>query len=415
MKDFNSLINYLKNKKYLNAKDIQYMPEYDFLYSPYEYKEFLKFKSELALKEEDYFVLLDLKSFNNAPLYFFKSNELVTMFLNYNKMIIDDFEENKVLLSIRNMDSITRSKIYSELEGSLNVENVPTTRKAVDEIVLEKREPSNLNERIIKNMSKGIDFINTLPVFNKENLFKLYSILSFDCLDDDDKLSDGMIYRNDSVEIDIYKGCPASQIEECMDSLFNFVNKNLHNINFINTLPHIAHYYVVYIHPYFDYNGRTARMVSYWISLLMNNNVLPPTVSEAINQTKKYYYLALSETRDSLNDLSYFLLYIYKVSISYFICYKNIEVISTKLQNRGICLSETEKNYIKRILISQKGKFSYKDFSRWCNIDFSKQGAFKILNKFVSYGILVESSTSSNSKLFELNSKNIKYKINFSF
>ena len=36
-------------------------------------------------------------------------------------------------------------------------------------------------------------------------------------------------------------------------------------------------------------------------------------------------------------------------------------------------------------------------------IDVSKQGALKILNRFVSYGLLIPSESNSKSKLFALN------------
>ena len=198
-----------------------------------------------------------------------------------------------------------------------------------------------------------------------------------------------------------------------MDSLFAFVNDNLkNNGEFTRYLPHIAHYYLVYVHPYFDYNGRTARMVSYWLSMLTNRHILPPVVSEAINQTKSKYYYALEETRDSHNDLTYFLLYIYDVSIKYFLTYKNVEEISDTLKNKAILLSDLEKNYIKKILISNKGKFTHQDFTSWINVDMSKQGALKILNYFVECGVLNVIENASNKKLYELNSSMIRYKTN---
>ena len=165
-----------------------------------------------------------------------------------------------------------------------------------------------------------------------------------------------------------------------MDSLFEFVNSNLKNRDIKYLLPHIAHYYILYIHPYFDLNGRTARMVSYWIFLLLDQRAFPPVISEAINQTKNEYYAVLRETRNSHNDLTYFLLYIFNVSIKYFLTYKNVESIDKRLKDKSFVLSELDKVYIKKILIFAKGKFTYEDFVKWINAEITKQGAFKILN-----------------------------------
>ena len=260
-------------------------------------------------------------------------------------------------------------------------------------------------------MDEGIKFVYSLPEFNKDNLLKLYKILSKDCLKKEDEIKDGHFYRDDEVEIDNYPGCPTNKVEQCMDSLFSFVKEKIQSGDGFSQfiLPHICHYYIVYIHPYFDYNGRTARMVSLWINLLSNHNMMPPLISEAINQDKKDYYQALRDTRNSRNDFTYFLHYILRTSIKYILCYKDLDSINQSVKNQGELLTETELSYVKKILVSYVGKFSYLDFMKNCQIEISKQGAFKILNKFVDLGILVIVDTPSRNKLFDLNKKIIKY------
>ncbi len=262
-------------------------------------------------------------------------------------------------------------------------------------------------------MKEGIDFVNTLPSFNEENLFKLYTILSKDCLDEENLVKNGEFYRYDEVEISHYRGCPHNKIKDCMNSFFKYVNNVLNN-NVqceISLLPHICHYYMIYIHPYFDYNGRTARMVSYWVYLLSGNNSFPPIISEAINQTKNEYYKAIELSRDSHNDLTYFLKYMLSLSIDYILCYQNLKHIDQNAKNIGVSLTSTELNYIKKILIGYHGTFDYIDFLRMINVDMSKQGAFKTLNKFIEYGILKEKESKSKTKLFEINKNAILYRL----
>ncbi|MBR0384987.1 MAG: Fic family protein, partial [Erysipelotrichaceae bacterium] len=305
----------------------------------------------------------------------------------------------------------TESRIYSEIEGSLNVESVPTTRRRLKELLEENAPVGSTNDVIIKNMKAGIDFVTTRPVFNEENLFRLYSILSRDCLDEDNKLEPGSHYRFDSVEIAEYHGCQAADISSCMEALFAYVDEVLqsHNENDILLLPHICHYYMLYIHPYFDYNGRTARMVSYWVYLLSESHGFPPIVSEVINQTKRKYYQAIELSRDAHNDLTYFFIYLLNVSIEYVLCYHNLDFLEKKLRNNGMILTETDLNYLKKILMSEEGVFSYMDVLRMANVEMSKQGAFKILNRYTEYGILKEVQTSSRTKYFELDHGEIPY------
>jgi Fic family protein len=50
-------------------------------------------------------------------------------------------------------------------------------------------------------------------------------------------------------------------------------------------------------------------------------------ISEAINDNKKQYYEAISNTRNTNNDLTYFLSYILETANKYSLLYKNLEEI----------------------------------------------------------------------------------------
>ena len=151
---------------------------------------------------------------------------------------------NQKTLFARNMDDILMSRVFSEVEGTLNVENVPTTHKRVKE-VYQKKNLTDKNDIIIKNMLEAMHFIvKEEPAFNKDNLLKLYNILSFNCLDDEDKLKEGAYYRDDGVLIGGFEGAPDSMIEECMDTLFAFVDNTENVKKYGALLPHICHYYI---------------------------------------------------------------------------------------------------------------------------------------------------------------------------
>ena len=408
--DNTKLLNALSkqyNEKYYTAKELEYSPEAGVFLTPFEYKQFIEYKEELAIQGGSQFVkALPLPSFNNKCLYVSLGKDITSLIESYSLIGGESFD-----VADRFSSEFTTSRIYSEIEGSLNVESVPTTRRRLKELLEENAPVKDRNDIIIKNMKSGIDFVNELPEFNKENLFRLYSILSKDCLDEDDKLRPGEYYRYDEVEISHYHGCPYQEINSSMDALFRYVNEVLKNKDYqsLLLLPHICHYYLIYIHPYFDYNGRTARMVSYWVYLLSGLNVFPPIVSEAINQTKNKYYKAIELSRDSHDDLTYFLKYILSLSIDYVICYQNLLHYDQVAKNKGGVLTATELNYLKRILISYEGVFHYVDFLRIINATMSKQGALKILNKFVEYGILIEAPSSSKTKLFDINKNETLY------
>ena len=394
------------NEFYYTPKDLEYGAVPGTFLSPFEYAQLLEYKENVASVDNPKVRLLPLVSFNSPGLYLSECRELSLMMGSYKLLQNVGFD-----LGDRFSKHFMESRIYSEVEGTLNIENVPTTRKRLSELLDDNAPALNRNDIIIKNMKEGIDFVHSLPAFTKANLFKLYSLLSKDCLDEENRLKPGDFYRYDSVEIAGYHGCPASRIDECMNSLFSYVNSVLNEKNPYDLLllPHICHYYILYVHPYFDYNGRTARMVSYWIYLLSGLDYFPPIVSEAINQTKARYYQAIELSRDAHNDLTYFIIYLFNITIDYVLCYENISQMERECKSRGIILTETELSYIKRILICYEGAFTYTDFLTMAGISISKQGALKILNRFTDYGLLKEVATSSKYKLFDINSERIPY------
>ncbi len=198
-----------------------------------------------------------------------------------------------------------------------------------------------------------------------------------------------------------------------MDSMFEFANNPANIKKYGDLLPHICHYYLVYVHPYFDYNGRTARMISFWLTYINNFSVAPLFISEAINENKQAYYEALSNSRDAKNDLTYFLGYIFETSTKFSLIYKNVEEIEKQLNKAGDFLSSSEKMYIKKILAhNADGYFNNKKFMEYINNNITKQGALKILNGLTEYGVLKTSTNKKGEKIYCVNQELITYKYN---
>ena len=60
--------------------------------------------------------------------------------------------------------------------------------------------------------------------------------------------------------------------------------------------------------------------MSFWLACLNNLVAAPFFISEAINEDKRAYYDAVSNTRDTNNDLTYFLGYIFETSTKFSLC-----------------------------------------------------------------------------------------------
>lgn len=398
-------------EKYYDLDDLRYNKEAGFLFSREQINEFLRAKDKFIDEGNKNFVKLPLKTFNSKHCFYVDGAYLSNTNNEYLSVLIDDFEENKVFLFDRNKSDIMQSRIFSEVEGTLRVENVPTTQKRIKEIFSDAN-PTEKNDIIIKNMQNALDFIITEePSFNKDNLLKLYNLLSDNCLEEENKLKKKHYYRDDSVSVGGYDGADAKDVDEMMDSLFAFVNDPDSVKRYRVLLPLICHYYIVYVHPYFDYNGRTARMVSFWISYIFKIETAPFFISEAINEDKTNYYKAISNTRNTNNDLTYFLGYILENAIKFSLIYKNVEEIKSKLVLTGDFLTSAEQNYLKKIIIhNSTGYFNHKMFLQYINAEMSVPGRTKILNRLAGYNVLIKDVNKKGETIYKINQDMLKYK-----
>ena len=134
-------------------------------------------------------------------------------------------------------------------------------------------------------------------------------------------------------------------------------------------------------------------------------------MSEAINESKNDYYRAITDTRNTNNDLTYFLGYVLETSIKYSFVYKNLEEMKTILSKTGDTLTSTEWVYVKKILVhNPEDYFNYKMFLTYINSTMSRQGALKILNNLNSYEILEKTTNRKGDIIFRLNQEFITYK-----
>lgn len=401
------LLRSISGPHFFTNEDLRMNKKINILLNSQELREFLTFKDDFKHESK---IELPLMTFNSSKIYYFNSKELLNLFQEYIEFLNNDLNERESTIIRENYEEIILSRLTSELEGTLRIEGVNTTRRQMMDIYKGLKKDLELDDIIIRNMIDGIKYISNKPAFNEENLLKLYNILSQDSLTEESKL-DGGYYRLDKVYVGEHQGCPADKIKESMDSLFEFVNNEIGKRNFY--LPFIAHFYVLYIHPYYDFNGRTARMVSLWISLLSDiHQLLPTYISEAINDDKNNYYKAIDNSRFSNNDITYFFTYLISLSNKYYLVYKNLNAIKENLAIIGESLSPTESYYLKRIMInSKKGWFNYRGFINFCKLDITKQGALKALNKLLKYELLVSKTNSKNEKIFMINEEKILYEI----
>lgn len=127
--------------------------------------------------------------------------------------------------------------------------------------------PKNKSEKMIMNNFYALKFIldNLHKPLNEDIILEVYRILVKDTLNEDEiveKYRTGFVGVWDTKELKYTYNAPDHNlVQPLMNSLVDFINNNNDFHPLIKAC--IIHFYFVYIHPFFDGNGRTARAISY--------------------------------------------------------------------------------------------------------------------------------------------------------
>lgn len=199
----------------------------------------------------------------------------------------------KLLAAQNTKEKFGKKAMEAEIDATLKIENIESNRDSVRKI-LAGFAPENREEAQIYAMKKGLDFISDAQnKITQENLHKLYSLSISEFLESNDKLLEGNFYRHDAVYIvgdkPYHEGIKSALLPKYMGELISFANEK----DGINELvkASMLHFYFAYLHPYFDGNGRTARLFHLWYLVQQGfSGTLFHAFSEHIMSSKNKYY-----------------------------------------------------------------------------------------------------------------------------
>ncbi len=199
------------------------------------------------------------------------------------------------------------------------LEGASVTRADAKAMLREKRTPRDTDERMIANnyrtLRQIIDWKDER--LTPERLLSLHSLMTEDTLDSPGR-EGSWRQESDHVRIEdertgdiVYTPPPAVQVPQLMQALCDFANTEEEN-NYLHPVLKaiILHYWLAYVHPFTDGNGRTARALFYWYMLRHDYWLFEYiTISKEIRSKKngKSYYDAFRYTDMDDKDLNYFI------------------------------------------------------------------------------------------------------------
>ncbi len=295
--------------------------------------------------------------------------------LYYKELPLQDFIGNK-LVFIENHAAInqnavkmllqSQSKSYGikaaedEIIATASIESIDFSRDSVRNI-LKGFAPKDEQENRILGIKHGLEFIaDTTNMITEENLYALYKMTVDDFLPDEDKLNHNNYYRHDEVFIVSdrieHSGLDYKKVPKYMKTLIDFINADDEINDLIKAA--IIHFYIAYVHPYFDGNGRMARLVHLWylIQKGYQSALFIPFSSQIEKNRKAYYdaYTAIEENRkysgviDVTPFVLYFIEYVYNRMSSDSTSINTMKVFDSALKDGKI--TEKEVNLWKFVL-----------------------------------------------------------------
>ena len=301
--DAMNFLTMIEDKKFTDLKKMQYK------YSKEAVAEMLE------LLKKNRYMLFPMRDFKGEPIIYL--DELAGISPKYAKILLGYRGESEKLSS---------HAMEDEIYSTFDIENINTSRESVRKI-LAGYAPRDESEERIYGMKKGLEIISDYHnEINEENLYKLYQMAVGNCLDAEDRLPAGCKYRNNAVYVvggkETHEGLPQEMLPSYMKAFLKFINVETDIDDLAKAA--IIHFYMAYLHPYFDGNGRIARLLQMWYLVQRGYAAtMLVSMSALIRESRNLYYKAyqLIEANEKISgciDVTPFVLYFAENVYSHF-------------------------------------------------------------------------------------------------
>ncbi len=211
--------------------------------------------------------------------------------------------------------------VMEEAIASSQLEGANTTRKVAKQMLREGRKPRNKNEQMIANNYQAMVFIEEELKSSKLSLDiikDLHVMITKKTLDDEKDLGrlrndkDSVVVQDVADGVIYYRAPQEKFMRKELKRFIAYANDDIKDSGFVHPVfkAIIIHFWIGYLHPFVDGNGRLARILFYWY-LLRNNYwgfaYIP--LSKVIKNSSSQYGMAYVYTEQDDNDLTYFLDY----------------------------------------------------------------------------------------------------------
>lgn len=204
---------------------------------------------------------------------------------------------------------------------SSQLEGAATSRQVARELLRSGREPRDRGERMVANNYRALRFMREEigERLTPEAILELHRIVTEGTLKDpaaagrlqlpgEERVA---VFYRDEDHAPLHRPPPATELPERMRLLCEFANEGDDEAPFVPPVVRaiLVHFWLAYDHPFVDGNGRTARILFFWMMRARGYRLaeyLP--ISRLLRAAPARYARAFLETETDEGDTTYFVL-----------------------------------------------------------------------------------------------------------
>lgn len=204
-------------------------------------------------------------------------------------------------------DALYEEAVVDEAVYSSVIEGAFTSREQAMDFLRWNRTPRSKSEQMIKNNYDALTYVleHLDEPIGEETILAIARIVTRSAAEVQvTGYREGMVYVTGREGV-VYTPPRAEVVPEMMRALVKFIRESeLHPL----LKACIAHFYLVYVHPFGDGNGRTARALSYMMLLQVGYDFFRyVSVSGVVAEERGRYYRAMRSVEESDGDMTYFI------------------------------------------------------------------------------------------------------------
>ncbi len=204
-------------------------------------------------------------------------------------------------------DAMAEEAVIDEAVYSSLIEGAFTSRKEASRFIQAQTEPKNKAEQMVRNNYHALTYVieHLNEPITEELIITIAEIVTKNASETEvTGYRSAPVYINDPNGV-VYTPPDSKAVPDMMKQLFSFIqSSDLHPV----LKACIAHFYFVYVHPFNDGNGRTARTLSCMMLLQSGYDFFRFTsISDLVAQQRGKYYRAIKNVENSDGDMTYFI------------------------------------------------------------------------------------------------------------